>query len=85
VQKPTRKQRRVIEATGVFDKLADYTYSRGGCLKFFNQDKAAEDAGLMREGDIFVAIGEKGLALANYFKEDLDIDAEVLRSKEIKR
>lgn len=78
-----KHEKEIIEETGVFDKLANFAFDRRACLKFFNDDNPALDARIMQKGDIFVAVGEKGLGVAKYFKNDLGIDAEILKSSEI--
>lgn len=59
-----KDERSVISAVGLFDKLANFAYKNGACLKFFDQEDPSSDAKLLSKGsgDFLVAIGQNSLS-----------------------
>jgi hypothetical protein len=72
-----KNEQEVVRAVGTYDRLANFAHDRGAAMKFFDYDNPGRDARLMRAGDIFVALGEKGANTANYLRTDLGLDVDV--------
>lgn len=79
-----KKEQEVVKAVGMYDRLADFAHDRGAGMKFFDYDNPSRDARLMRAGDVFVALGEKGSNTANYFRTELGIDVDIRRGADIR-
>ena len=79
-----KSEQEVVRAVGTYDRLANFAHDRGAAMKFFDYDNPGRDARMMQAHDIFVALGEKGTATANYIRTDLGIDVDVRTGADIR-
>jgi len=63
-----------------FRAAAKYAYLKGGSIQFYDR---YQDAGLVRDGDVIVYMGENSRKIAQAFKDSYDI--EIYTAKEIKK
>jgi len=60
----SEEEKLMIEQLPIFDRILDFAYElNGGGIKFFSP---REDTRLVKDGDFFLILGEKGRSMYDY-------------------
>ena len=78
--KKPRRFNRVIKDSSVYYAALNYALQKKGCLKLFSK---AEDMSLVRDGDVYIYIGENSKSIGQALQHGYDI--EVLSGLEVRK